>query len=190
MSDFIQNIQSNVRKELNEAVITISTIPMLKPTLWEFNIGAFNDEEVKFLVKSVDFPSLPTFETIKRDTGGNPFIGFELPDTLTVEYAETERLKIFNHHLEWLDFFFDRRQKVFKSDLPNTPYRFADLVLEKDMLSLETFSSSVGRRRIGSFRFTNLMMTNLDNLNFSYDNTEDFPLSYTYTFGDIKFDMG
>jgi hypothetical protein len=177
-----------VSSELNR----IGNILMFKPNMWEFTINEFNDEEIKYLVTEVSFPSLPKFENIKRSVGTVHTISYELPVTLTVTYDETEASKVFRYHLEWLDSFFDRENKVFKNGV--VPYKTATLRLLKDASEgiagiFGTLSSAglttVENQPNGVFIFDRIHLESLADLTFAYTEAEKFPLTYTYTIGSI-----
>lgn len=161
--------------------------PDLTRNKWELNFTDPKYSNLKFHIKSIEFPSFGAF-TYEIHKGWNYkyFSSFEVLDNVTLTFVETETFLITRFYNDWVSSFFDLKTRVFKSG--NNPKRDATLTLYTDIDGPENASNTesgevppMEKKVIGTVLLKGLMPESLSPLTLDYSVGEPVDLSLVFS---------
>lgn len=161
-------------KPLNETLFQMQAHEFWNPNLWEFY---FDDQpDMRFLIKSTSIPLLK-FETETRNSGHKVLMKFEPEDSFSIEFNETADFKVINFMEEWMNKIYDQKTRKFKT---GGSYVKQGTVTFFKYTRSDIFIPTDGENTY-SFKFVNMMITGIENIELSYETGENKTVTCNFT---------
>lgn len=164
-------------KPINETLFELQK-EYWNPNLWEFY---FDDEpSIRFLIKSTTIPLLK-FETETRNSGHKVLMKFEPEEDFSIEFNETADFTVMKFMEKWMGNIYDQKTRKFKTG--GSYVKQATVTFFKytrsDILIPTNGESTY------SYRFMNMMITGIENIDLTYDTSENKTVICNFTVDQI-----
>lgn len=163
----------------------------LNPNLWEMIFyGLGDDLDIRFLVRNTSLP-FQTFSTETKSTGTKHISEINFINEFSVEFNETEDLQVITYLQEWMDQIYDRNKKVFKNGkhTKNAVFSIQKYNLLSDLRIQGVLSPNTAIRGgygyIATFKFKDVLLTGIDDINWSYGESGNKTISANFTVDEI-----
>lgn len=171
------------------------------PNLWEmlfYSTGRNNFDEdelaMKFLIRSTDLP-FEKFETETRSTGSKHISGVEFVEEFSVEFNETEDLKVITFLEKWMDQIYDKKRRAFRSGVRYNHTKEAlfsiqrygiisDLRIAGALSPAAAIAGAYEYTKV--YRFKNVLLVGIDNMSWAYGESENKTVTASFTTDEIE----
>jgi len=152
----------------------------LNPNLWDFYFE--DNEDIRYQVKNVTLPFIK-FETETRNMGSKVLKSVTPEETFSITFNETSTFNIYDYMSKWMDDIFDKNTRKFRVAPPASNVTAVNGVapptgyVKTAILSMFRYTKAnifvpASEEPTKAWKFTNLMLIGIDNIDWDYEGTE------------------
>jgi len=161
----------------------------LNPNLWDFVF--VDNEDIRYQVKNVTLPFIK-FETETRNIGSKVLKSTTTEDAFSITFNETSDFEVYDYMSKWMNDIYDKKERKFKiapppSNItsingvaPPTGYVKTAILSTFKYVKPNIFIPAY-EEPTKAWKFTNLMLIGIDNIDWDYEGTEAKQITCQFT---------